>query len=146
MDIQKLRSIRLDLTKAQFGQSKMDITPNPCWEGYEPIGLKDDGSPNCVPIKEKMESIKVDLANYDWDQCIIDQTERYGDEETAKKVCGSIKALYGSKQKLREDFVIPEPEGDEDENTFISRCMGDIVPEYGNDVAAGICYSQWANK
>jgi len=22
-----------------------------CWEGYEPIGLKDDGSPNCVPIK-----------------------------------------------------------------------------------------------
>jgi Putative phage serine protease XkdF/Protein of unknown function len=25
-----------------------------CWEGYEPIGLKDDGSPNCVPIKEEM--------------------------------------------------------------------------------------------
>jgi hypothetical protein len=25
-----------------------------CWEGYEPIGLKPDGSPNCVPIKEEM--------------------------------------------------------------------------------------------
>jgi len=22
-----------------------------CWEGYEPIGLKDNGDPNCVPIK-----------------------------------------------------------------------------------------------
>ena len=29
---------------------------------------------------------------YDWDQCIADQTERYGDEETAQKVCGAIKA------------------------------------------------------
>ena len=25
-----------------------------CWEGYEPIGLKDDGSPNCVPVNEEM--------------------------------------------------------------------------------------------
>lgn len=39
----------------------MDITPNPCWEGYEPVGLKPDGSPNCVPIKaskDKMEVVK----------------------------------------------------------------------------------------
>ena len=28
-----------------------DIEPNPCWEGYEPIGLKPNGDPNCVPIK-----------------------------------------------------------------------------------------------
>lgn len=34
---------------------EMDIEPNPCWEGYEPIGLKEDGSPNCVPIKAKMK-------------------------------------------------------------------------------------------
>ena len=33
-------------------KQEMDITPNPCWKGYEPIGLKDDGSPNCVPIKK----------------------------------------------------------------------------------------------
>jgi len=30
---------------------QLDIEPNPCWEGYEPIGLKPDGSPNCVPIE-----------------------------------------------------------------------------------------------
>ena len=23
-----------------------------CWDGYEAIGLKPDGSPNCVPIKD----------------------------------------------------------------------------------------------
>lgn len=27
------------------------IDPNPCWDGYEAIGLKDNGVPNCVPIK-----------------------------------------------------------------------------------------------
>jgi len=25
-----------------------------CWPGYEAIGLQDDGSPNCVPVKEEM--------------------------------------------------------------------------------------------
>lgn len=40
-----------------YHEDELDIEPNPCWEGYEPIGLKDDGSPNCVPIKEDMESV-----------------------------------------------------------------------------------------
>lgn len=34
--------------------------------------------------------------SYPWDECIADQIERYGDEETAKKVCGYIKSEYGS--------------------------------------------------
>jgi hypothetical protein len=41
-----------------LAKQKLDIEPNPCWEGYEPIGLKPDGSPNCVPLrKENMESV-----------------------------------------------------------------------------------------
>lgn len=79
-----------------------------CWEGYVAIGTKDlDGRevPNCVPIKEEMNKILtekgINLAeegggSYPWDECIADQTERYGDEETAKKVCGYIKSEYGS--------------------------------------------------
>ena len=48
-----------------FAKEKLDIEPNPCWEGYEPIGLKEDGSPNCVPIKEKMQNPNVsDLPPY----------------------------------------------------------------------------------
>lgn len=146
MNIEQLRKIRIDLTKAQFGESKkeMEISPNPCWEGYEPIGLKDDGSPNCVPIKaQKMESKQVDLADYPWEQCIADQTERYGDEETAKKVCGAIKAMYGQK----EDFVIPSPEGNEDENTFISRCISEISGEYPEEGQPyAICKGKWDEK
>ena len=34
--------------------------------------------------------------SYPWEDCIADQTERYGDEETAQKVCGYIKSEYGS--------------------------------------------------
>ena len=25
---------------------------DPCWSGYEMIGMKDDGTPNCVPVKD----------------------------------------------------------------------------------------------
>jgi len=34
--------------------------------------------------------------SYPWDECIADQIARYGDEETANKVCGYIKSEYGS--------------------------------------------------
>jgi hypothetical protein len=122
---------------------KAAIEPNPCWEGYEPIGLKDDGSPNCVPIKEEMETVSVDLANYPWEQCIADQIERYGDEETAKKVCGAIKAMYGSK----EAFVIPSPESGEDEQKYISRCISDISAEYDQEGQAyAVCKGKWDGK
>ena len=40
----------------------------------------------------------VAMADYPWDQCMADMMERYGDEETAKKVCGSIKAQNQSAQ------------------------------------------------
>lgn len=36
----------------RINKEEMEIEPNPCWDGYEPIGLKPDGSPNCVPIKQ----------------------------------------------------------------------------------------------
>jgi len=73
-----------------------------CWDGYIAVGMKElDGRmvPNCVPVKEEMKKIQmekqIELADYPWDECIIDQTARYGDEETAKKVCGYIKSTYG---------------------------------------------------
>lgn len=38
------------------------------------------------------ESMSEEFAEYPWDECMLDQTERYGDEETAAKICGAIKA------------------------------------------------------
>ena len=143
MKLDQIIKLKLNNFEIKYPQ-KAAIEPNPCWEGYEPIGLKDDGSPNCVPIKE--EQTKVNLADYPWDQCIADQIERYGDEEIANKVCGSIKALYGSKIEMKENFVIPSPESGEDQNTYISRCVSEIIGEYEQEQALGICYSQWEKK
>ena len=49
-------------------------------------------------------------------------------------------------QQSKEKFVIPSPEGGEDQQTYISRCISSIVDEYGQEQASGICYSQWENK
>ena len=38
--------------KTKMAEEKF-LDPNPCWEGYEAYGLKDDGTPNCIPIKGK---------------------------------------------------------------------------------------------
>ena len=132
--------------------------------------------PDEKPVQQDPMDPKLDLAAYPWDQCIADQMERYGDEEIAKKVCGAIKAMYGSKEKMniepnpcwegyepiglkddgspncvpikqsKEEFVIPSPESNEDQDTFIGRCVPAIIDEYGKEVALGICYSQWTKK
>jgi hypothetical protein len=82
--------------------------PNdPCYEDYVQVGTKDmDGRevPNCVPLKEEASKIEMekginlaeDGVSYPFDVCVEEQTARYGDEETAKKVCGFIKREYGS--------------------------------------------------
>lgn len=58
--IDMIRNIRLGLTDVKINKpnEKKFIEPNPCWEGYEAIGLKPDGSPNCVPIKEEQSKVK----------------------------------------------------------------------------------------
>ena len=43
-----------------------------------------------------LEDEYVELASYPWDECIADQMKRYGNKETAEKICGSIKAKYGN--------------------------------------------------
>jgi hypothetical protein len=118
MDLEQLRKIRVELST-----DKKDVE--------EPT----------VPSLA-LEAVQVDLADYPWEQCIADQTERYGDEETAKKVCGAIKAMYARK----EDFVIPAPESGEEQDKYISRCISAIYDEYGQEQAAAICYATWEKK
>ncbi len=60
-------------------KQNMEIEPNPCWEGYEPYGLKDDGSPNCIPVQEEFE-----LVGYIDGQPIFstpEEAEEYGQKE-----------------------------------------------------------------
>jgi hypothetical protein len=105
MKLEDLYRIRLELNGAKFSDpnEKKFIEPNPCWEGYEAIGLKDDGTPNCVPIKEEQS-------------------------------------------KVKEGFPVPSPNGDEDEDTFIGRCMKEIGGEYEQEQALAICYKKYEDK
>jgi len=47
------------------GQYFFDIDPNPCWEGYEPYGLKEDGAPNCIPVKGDIQEFAKVSIDYD---------------------------------------------------------------------------------
>ncbi len=42
-------------SKCSDCKQSLAITPNPCWEGYEPYGLKPDGSPNCIPVENSKQ-------------------------------------------------------------------------------------------
>lgn len=42
--------------------------------------------------RENVEEMSSEFAEYPWDECMLDMEKRYGSEEIAKKVCGSIKA------------------------------------------------------
>lgn len=39
------------------------LEPNPCWEGYEAYGLKEDGTPNCIPVENKKQKLSIDTSN-----------------------------------------------------------------------------------
>lgn len=82
-----------------------------CWENYIAVGLKPagDGSgrmvPNCVPIETEaakvveMKGINLQEdgpGSYPFDECVKEQTDRYGSEDVARRVCGYIKREYGS--------------------------------------------------
>lgn len=76
-------------------KNNFEIDTNPCWEGYEPIGLKEDGSPNCVPIKENQSKqdfvIPTPEAGEDENKyisrCISAIGDEYDTQEQALAVC-----------------------------------------------------------
>jgi len=53
-----------------------------------------------IKFGEIKKSEPTEMQDYPWEECIADQVARYGDEETAKKVCGAIKA--GMKKSFAE--------------------------------------------
>ena len=93
-NIENLIKLRLDTQKINKPK-ELEIEPNPCWEGYEPIGLKEDGSPNCVPIKEEQSkeefvipSPNADESEEDYiSRCISDIVDEYSEDGQAYAVC-----------------------------------------------------------
>jgi hypothetical protein len=109
MKLEDIIKLRLNNYEVTYPKKKLqdEGLEGSCWEGYEPIGMKEkDGKmvPNCVPIKENQSKVK------------------------------------------KEGFPIPSPSGDEDEQKYVSRCISEIIDEYGQEQAAAICYSKWREK
>jgi len=50
---------------------------------------------NLPLILKQIEKTEVNLEDYPWDECIAEQTKKYG-EEAAPKICGYIKENYGN--------------------------------------------------
>ena len=71
-----------------------------------------------------------------------DGYEPYGTkiDDSGREVpnCVPIKA-----KKVKEGFPVPSPSGDEDEQSYIGRCMKEIGGEYEQEQALAICYSKW---
>jgi len=47
------------------------------------------------PLILRQIETEVNLEDYPWDECIADQTKKYG-AEAAPKICGYIKNKYGN--------------------------------------------------
>lgn len=94
-----------ELYPAEYDQRQALAVCYNIWEGKEIEAMKTKS-----PFQRKAEEFQIQLAtaeakmkgieleDYPWDECIADQTKRYGDAETAKNICGWIKAKYGSKE------------------------------------------------
>ena len=51
-------------SKTRYELAKGKGLEDACWEGYEAIGLKPDGSPNCVPIKMTKDDFADTIGDY----------------------------------------------------------------------------------
>ena len=49
-------------------------------------------------------------------------------------------------KKVKEGFPIPSPSGNEDKDTYMSRCISEISGEYEQDQAVAICIGKWEGK
>jgi hypothetical protein len=98
---EQIINIRLALKDQSNKKEKLEEKglEGACWPGYEAIGLKDDGSPNCVPIKEnqikiKKEGFPIPSPSSDEDEekyigrCISSITDEY-DTDQAYAICKS---------------------------------------------------------
>jgi hypothetical protein len=85
-----------------------------CWPGYEAIGLKDNGDPNCVPVEMAKEMMKQEFQSYDDypesarnNACkAIKWKEEHGDEVKGMTQIGWIRANQLCKgEKISEETI-----------------------------------------
>lgn len=67
-------------------------------------------------------------------------------ELDGKTVPNCVPEKEGMSKVVKEGFPIPSPEGGEEEDKYISRCISSIIDEYGQEQGYAICKSKWDEK
>ena len=97
-------------------------------------------------IKLQLSGVKINkMAEGDGlESACWDGYEPIGTKELDGKTvpnCVPIKA-----SKVKEGFPIPSPNSEEQKEAYLSRCISNIIDEYGQEQSAAICYSRWQNQ
>lgn len=96
MKLEDIIKLKLNNFEIKLPKEMAEDLPNPCWEGYEPAGMKEkDGQmvPNCVPVKASKEDFVIPSPDAGEDEptyisrCISDISAEYDQEGQAYAVC-----------------------------------------------------------
>jgi len=115
---QKLESPTFDVGEEVYVLGP-DGEKSPVPDGEHQVVLKDtSGNENKIRIqtvdgkivqRENVEQMaEVDMAEFPWDECMLKMAEEGYSEETAAKICGSIKAKNMTKAKMSTDLYFEQ--------------------------------------
>jgi hypothetical protein len=128
-----------------FSKSKFDIEPNPCWEGYEPIGLKEDGSPNCVPVKMTADDFAESISDYP--EGVKNEAKRavtYA-EKNGWGSCGTAVGKQRASQLAKGEPISVDTI--KRMYSYLSRHKGDLKSSKSFDKGCGsLMYSAWGGE
>lgn len=105
---------------SKITEEKMEMEPNPCWEGYEPYGVKTvDGRevPNCVPIKQSKQMFVDPQAGESQDEfigrCIPKLIGEGYEQDQASAICYSTwrERFYMDKVSFDYDGTLTSKRG-----------------------------------
>jgi ElaB/YqjD/DUF883 family membrane-anchored ribosome-binding protein len=128
-----------------FSKEKLDIEPNPCWEGFEPIGLKDDGSPNCVPIKMTQDDFADTISDYP--EGVKNAAKRAVDyaEKNGWGSCGTAVGKTRASQLAKGENISVDTI--KRMYSYLSRHKSDLTSSKGYDDGCGkLMYDSWGGE
>jgi hypothetical protein len=116
-----------------------------CWEGYEPIGLKDDGSPNCVPVKMTDDDFADTISDYP--EGVKNAAKRavaYA-EENGWGSCGTAVGKTRASQLAKGENISVDTI--KRMYSYLSRHKSDLTASKGYDDGCGkLMYDSWGGE
>lgn len=99
-------------------------------------------------IKMELAGIKkpVEMAEKEYENPCWDGYEQIGTKIKDGVEVPNCVPIKEEQSKVKEGFPVPSPSGGEDEQTYVSRCISEIIGEYGQEQAAAICYTKWREE